>query len=126
MNTKANELLWVTKAEYADEYKLLLTFNNDVTKLINKKKSLYGEVFEPLKDIEKFKQFELSDWTVEWNNGADFAPEYLFELNSHHYQQCFISGNHRLDKLDNDKDASVQLAVWRNGGSNPAENVVRN
>ena len=82
MNKNSNEMLWVTKAEYADEYKLLLTFNNNVTKLVDLKNSLYGEVFEPLKDIEKFKQFELSDWTVEWYNGADFAPEYLFELNS--------------------------------------------
>jgi hypothetical protein len=32
------------------------------------------------------------------------------------------------DKKASDKmqDASVQLAVWRNGGSNPAENAVRN
>jgi len=82
MNTNTNEMLWVTKAEYADEYKLLLTFSNNVTKLVDLKNSLYGEVFEPLKNIEKFKQFELSDWTVEWYNGADFAPEYLFELNS--------------------------------------------
>ena len=81
MNTNANEMLWVTKAEYTDGYKLLLTFNNNVTKLVDLKNSLYGEVFEPLKDIEKFKQFELSDWTIEWSNGADFAPEYLFELN---------------------------------------------
>ena len=82
MNTKMEELLWVTKAEYSDEYKLLLTFNNNVTKFVDLKDSLYGEVFEPLKDVEKFKQFKLSDWTIEWYNGADFAPEYLFELNS--------------------------------------------
>ena len=82
MNTKATEILWVTKAEYANEYKILLTFNNNVTKLVDLKGSLYGEVFEPLKNIENFKQFKLSDWTVEWSNGADFAPEYLFELNS--------------------------------------------
>ena len=76
------ELLWVTKAEYANEYKLLLTFSNSVTKLVDLKDSLHGEVFEPLKDIEKFKNFRLSDWTVEWYNRADFAPEYLFELKS--------------------------------------------
>ena len=81
MNAKSNELLWITKAEYANDYNLLLTFNNNITKLVNLKDSLYGEIFEPLKDIEKFKQFKLSDWTVEWDNGADFAPEYLFELN---------------------------------------------
>jgi hypothetical protein len=82
MNVNTDELLWITKAEYAVEYKLLLTFNNDVTKLVYLKNSLFGEIFEPLKDIEKFKQFELSDWTVEWYNGADFAPEYLYELES--------------------------------------------
>ena len=82
MNMETNGMLWVTKAEYTKEYKLLLTFNNDVTKLVDLESSLYGEIFEPLKDIEKFKQFALSDWTVEWYNGADFAPEYLFELNS--------------------------------------------
>jgi hypothetical protein len=80
MNTKSDELLWVTKAEYFNEYKLLLTFSNDVTKLVDLKDSLYGEMFEPLKEIDKFRQFELSDWTVEWYNGADFAPEYLYEL----------------------------------------------
>ena len=81
MNTEIDELLWITKAEYANEYKLLLSFSNNITKLVDLKNCLHGEVFEPLKDIEKFKQFTLSDWTVEWYNGADFAPEYLFELN---------------------------------------------
>jgi len=55
MNTKEEECLWVTKAEYANEYKQLLTFNNNVTKIVDLKDSLYGEVFEPLKDIEKIK-----------------------------------------------------------------------
>ena len=80
MNADTHELLWVTKAEYADEYKLVLTFSNNVMKCVDLKDSLYGEVFEPLRDVEKFKQFALSDWTVEWSNGADFAPEYLFGL----------------------------------------------
>jgi hypothetical protein len=80
MNTVAEELLWVIKAEYVKEYKLIITFNNHITKLVDLESSLYGEIFEPLKDIEKFKQFEISDWMVEWNNGADFAPEYLYKL----------------------------------------------
>ena len=82
MNTDTDELLWVTKAEYADEYKLLLTFSNRMEKCVDLKDSLYGEVFEPLRDVEKFKRFSLSDWTVEWENGADFAPEYLLGLNN--------------------------------------------
>jgi len=75
-----NDLLWITNAEYISEYKLLLTFNNIVIKTVDLKDCLYGEIFEPLKDIEKFKQFKISNWTVEWSNGADFAPEYLLEL----------------------------------------------
>jgi hypothetical protein len=81
MNTKSDEILWITKAEYASEYKLLLTFSNNITKLVDLKDSLYGEVFEPLREITKFKQFKLSDWTVEWFNEAAFAPEYLYGLN---------------------------------------------
>jgi hypothetical protein len=37
-------------------------------------------VFEPLKDINKFKRFYVSDWTIEWENGADFAPESLYRM----------------------------------------------
>ncbi|GHT01015.1 hypothetical protein FACS189421_13520 [Bacteroidia bacterium] len=41
---------------------------------------LYGEIFEPLKDIDNFKKFHVSDWSVEWKNGADMAPEFLYTL----------------------------------------------
>jgi len=40
---------------------------------------LYGQVFEPLKDKEFFKSFELEGHTLSWVNGADFAPEFLYE-----------------------------------------------
>ncbi|PSR05108.1 MAG: hypothetical protein BRD50_01835 [Bacteroidetes bacterium SW_11_45_7] len=43
-------------------------------------KHLWGEVFEPLKDKEVFQNFHLNPWTIEWENGADFAPEFLHEL----------------------------------------------
>lgn len=41
---------------------------------------LWGEVFEPLKDVEKFKNFRLNPFTIEWENGADFAPENLYHF----------------------------------------------
>ena len=41
-----------------------------------------GVVFEPLKDLNFFKRFSVKYNTVEWENGADFAPEYLLALPS--------------------------------------------
>ncbi|MDR0582373.1 MAG: DUF2442 domain-containing protein [Prevotellaceae bacterium] len=73
-------LLWVKNARYIDEYKIAIDFSNDTRKTVDLKNRLYGEVFEPLKDLEKFKRFKVSDWTIEWENGADYAPEYLYEI----------------------------------------------
>ena len=55
-------------------------FNNGEVRIANLLGSLKGEIFEPLKDIEFFKQFSVKFNTVEWQNGADFAPEYLYEI----------------------------------------------
>lgn len=68
----------VVKAEYVDGYRVKLWFNNNVTKVVDLKPSLKGEVFEALKDIDFFKRFTVKYNTIKWENGADFAPEYLF------------------------------------------------
>ena len=70
----------VVKAEYVDGYRIRLWFNNQVIKVVDLKSSLQGIVFEPLKDIDFFKRFTVKYNTVEWENGADFAPEYLLSL----------------------------------------------
>ena len=70
----------VLKAEYVDGYRIRLWFNNNVKKVVDLKSSLKGIVFEPLKDLDFFKKFSVKYNTVEWENGADFAPEYLLAL----------------------------------------------
>ena len=70
----------VVRAEYMDGYRIKLWFNNDVVKVVDLKSSLMGIVFEPLKDLNYFKRFSVKYNTVEWENGADFAPEYLMAL----------------------------------------------
>ena len=70
----------VVKAEYVDDYRIKLWFNNNVTKVVDLKSSLKGLVFEPLKDLDYFKKISVKYNTVEWENGADFAPEYLLSL----------------------------------------------
>lgn len=70
----------VVKAEYVDGFRVRLWFNNKVTKVVDLRTSLQGKVFEPLKDLNFFKRFTVKYNTIEWENGADFAPEYLLSL----------------------------------------------
>ncbi len=74
--------LHVTKVTYLEEYKLKIEFNDGAIKVVDLKDELCGEMFKPLKDIELFKQVKINSDTntIEWPNGADFAPEYLYKI----------------------------------------------
>jgi len=72
--------LEVSKAVYLDDYRISLTFNNGVSKIVDFKNELIGTVYEPLKELDFFKNFEIKYNTIEWANGADYAPEYLYEI----------------------------------------------
>ena len=72
--------LEVTQARHLDSYKLLITFNNGVQKTVDLQNELNGSVFAPLKQLEYFKKFQIKYNTIEWENGADYAPEYLYEI----------------------------------------------
>lgn len=72
--------LEIIKAEYLEGYKIKVLFNNGETKIVDLSLSFNGTVFAPLKEIEYFKNFTIKFNTIEWENGADFAPEYLYEM----------------------------------------------
>jgi len=74
--------LHVSQVEYLGDYTLRLTFNDGVVKDVDLSGELYGAVFEPLRQIEFFKQARVNvdTNTIEWSNGADFAPEFLYEI----------------------------------------------
>ncbi|MGC3976933.1 MAG: DUF2442 domain-containing protein [Paludibacteraceae bacterium] len=72
--------LEISKANYIADYKIELTFNNGEMYLVDLVNELNGTVFVPLRDKAFFKDFSIVYNTIEWKNGADFAPEYLYEL----------------------------------------------
>ena len=72
--------LEVSSAKYLGDYKISLLFNNGESKTVDLSDKLIGKVFEPLKDKAYFQSFAIKFNTIEWSNGADFAPEYLYEI----------------------------------------------
>lgn len=63
-----------------EPYVLRVTFSDGVTKDVDLSGELWGEVFEPLEDETLFRQARVGESrTVEWPNGADLAPEFLYE-----------------------------------------------
>lgn len=72
--------LEVIKANYINGYKIHLVFNDQTSKTVDLGSSLNGSIFKPLKDLNIFKHFKIKYNTIEWENGADFAPEYLYSL----------------------------------------------
>ena len=72
--------LEISKAEYLGDYRIRLWFNNGEVRVVDLANSLRGEAFRPLHDLDYFKQFSIRFNTIEWENGADFAPEYLYEI----------------------------------------------
>ncbi len=73
-------LIKVQEAEYIKNYQIRLTFSDGLSGVVDLHGELWGEVFEPLKDVEYFKSFFKDRWTIGWDCGADFAPEFLHEL----------------------------------------------
>ena len=72
--------LQVIKARHISGHKLKAWFSNGEQRTIDLSDCLNGPVFEPLKDIDFFKKFTIRFNTIEWENGADFATEYLYGL----------------------------------------------
>ncbi|MFQ5611285.1 MAG: DUF2442 domain-containing protein [Anaerolineae bacterium] len=74
--------LHVAEVTYLKEYRLRLVFDDGVIKDVDLRDELYGEVFEPLREVEFFQQVTVNPETntIEWPNGADFAPEFLYEI----------------------------------------------
>lgn len=69
----------VISAEYRGGHRIRVTFSDGSEKTIDFRAWLRGPVFEPLKDEAYFSRFFVEGGTVAWPNGADIAPETLYE-----------------------------------------------
>jgi hypothetical protein len=74
-------MIKIVKAKYYSEFKIWVEFNDGFSGIVDFNDILWGKIFEPLKEIEKFKKFRISEITntIEWENGADLAPEYIYQ-----------------------------------------------
>jgi hypothetical protein len=73
---------FVRKVDYVSGYKLLLTFEDESIRLVDLKFHLEGEIFEPLNDLDYFKNVQVNPDidTIVWENGADFSPDFLYDI----------------------------------------------
>jgi len=70
----------VTAIEYKDGYVYRVTFDDGVTGDVDFSEYLdYGPVFGPLRDLSYFRLARIEGGTIAWPNGADIAPETLYE-----------------------------------------------
>jgi hypothetical protein len=61
------------------DYKLLLTFENDETRIFDMSSYLDKGIFKELKDFNMFNTVKVNFDSVEWANEADLDPEFLYE-----------------------------------------------
>ncbi len=66
-------------ARYIDGHRVHVEFNDGSSGEIDLSDDLDGPIFEPLRDTVYFSTFHLEGHTLAWDNGADFAPEFLHE-----------------------------------------------
>ena len=69
----------VSSVRYVRGHVLWLAFNDGVEGEIDLGAQLRGELFEPLLDPAAFARVGVLDGTLAWPNGADWAPETLYE-----------------------------------------------
>jgi hypothetical protein len=69
----------VTNAKYVGGYLIEVKFNDGTKKVIDFEPWLTGPIFKPLKNKDYFKRFFIDGVTIAWPNGADIAPEALYE-----------------------------------------------
>lgn len=86
---KPEEILSILKVKPLPDYMMLITFSTGETRLFDGT-ILKGEVFEPLKNENIFKNAKVEHGVVTWADGEiDCSPEFMFK-NSYEYSTMEI------------------------------------
>ena len=73
-------MIRILEARVVGDFTVWLSFSDGTEGRVDLSGELDGPVFEPLKDAVFFAQLRLDPETrtITWPNGADLAPEYLY------------------------------------------------
>jgi hypothetical protein len=73
---------FITRVEHEKGYRLRLWFDDGTVRVVDLSSHLDGEMFEPLKDLSRFRTARLNAEidTVVWDNGADMSPDFLYDI----------------------------------------------
>ena len=79
-----HKLIKITDVEVIDDYKINVSFEDGLEKVIDLTPVLKGELYGPLKNKNLFNQVSVNKevHTIEWPNGADFEPSLLYQWES--------------------------------------------
>ena len=70
----------IKQIEYKSDYSFLVVFDDGTSAVIDFSEYLQrGPIFAPLRDPAFFQQASINGGTIAWPNGADIAPETLYE-----------------------------------------------
>ena len=71
----------VVEVRYVRDYTLWLRFQDGSSGEVDISPSFKGPIFEPLRDLNFFRQVRVDTeiGTIVWPNGADVAPETLYD-----------------------------------------------
>jgi hypothetical protein len=72
--------LEVIKAEYLEDYRLLVWFNDGAIKVVDLVGYLHKPQLAPLQDNGRIGRFQLDLGTIVWEGKIDLAPEYLYNI----------------------------------------------
>jgi hypothetical protein len=72
-------LVNVIEARHISDFTVWLRFDDGTEGEVDLSDALEGPIFEPLRDPAYFQGFAVALDTITWPNGADFAPEFLYE-----------------------------------------------